>query len=116
MAPIALPGTYTVEVSKTVAGKTEMLIEPVEFEIAPLEIDGVEPPDRKSMVDFALEARKVFSVIRAATTVSREASDELEAMRNMVQASRSADQSLVNDIRELETKLQDLSELSLIHI
>ena len=110
MAPIALPGTYTVEVAKTVAGETTMLIEPVEFEIAPLEIDGVEAPDREPMIAFAKEARKVFAVIRAATTVSREARDELVSMRNMVEASSSADQSLVNDIRDLETKLQDLSE------
>ena len=109
-APIALPGTYTVDVSKTVAGKTETVIEPVEFEIAPLEIDGLEEPDRESMVAFAQEARKVFAVIRAATTVSNETRDELAAMRNMVEASSKADQSLVNDIRELETKLQDLAE------
>jgi len=109
-APIALPGTYTVDVSKTVNGETETIIEPVEFEIAPLEIDGVEERDRESMVEFAKEARKVYSVIRAATSVSRDASDELKSMRQMVEASRTADQSIVNDIRELETKLQDIAE------
>ncbi len=110
MAPIALPGTYTVDITKTVAGKTETLVEPVEFEISPLAIDGVEDPDRESMMAFTKEARKVFAVIRAATTVSRETRSELESMRSMVEASSSADQSLVNEIRELETKLQDFAE------
>jgi len=110
-APIAMPGKYTVEVSKTVAGETESLIEPVEFEIAPLEIDGVEEPDREAMMAFASEARKIYGVIRAATTVSRETRSELENMRRMVEASTSADQSLVNDIRELETQLKDFAEV-----
>ncbi len=109
-APIALPGKYTVDVSKTVNGETEVLVEPVEFEIAPLEIDGLEEPDREASMEFAKEARRVFSVVRAATTVSRETRDELASMRAMVEASRSADQEMVNKIRDLETELRDLSE------
>ncbi len=109
-APIALPGTYTVEISKTVNGETETLVEPVEFEIAPLEIDGLEEPDRESSMAFSNEARRVYGVIRAATSVSRETADELALMRAMVEASRTADQSMVNDIRDLETQLKDLAE------
>jgi photosystem II stability/assembly factor-like uncharacterized protein len=110
MAPIALPGTYTVEISKTVNGETETLVEPVEFQIEPLQIDGVEDHDREASLAFANEARRVYGVIRAATTVSRETRDELASMRAMVVASRTADQNLVNDIRDLETELKDLAE------
>ena len=110
VAPIALPGTYSVEISKTVDGKTETLVEAVEFEIAPLEVEGMEERDRESMMAFTNEARRVYTVIRAATTVSRETRDELASMRDMVEASLTADPELVNQIRELETKLQDIDE------
>lgn len=110
VSPIALPGTYTVDVSKTVDGVTEQIVEPVEFEIAPLELADVSEPDRQAVLDFAMETRRVYDVMRAATQMARETRDELQTMRGVVESSLTMDQELVNDIREIETKLLDLSE------
>jgi photosystem II stability/assembly factor-like uncharacterized protein len=110
ISPIALPGTYTVELTKTVDGKTNQLVEPVEFEIAPLELADVSEPDREAVLEFAKETRKVYDVMRAATQFSRETREELATMRGVVESSLTMDQELVNEIRELETRLLDIGE------
>ena len=110
-APIALPGTYTVDVAKIVDGKTTELIEATEFEIAPLEVaDGGEEPDRQAIVEFATEARKISNVIRAASSAARDARDELKVMKGVVESSRSIDRKVLVEIQDLETRLKDIGE------
>ena len=108
--PMAIPGTYTVEVSKTVDGETTELIAAKEFEIEPLTFGDTSEPDRESIMEFVKQAQDLSKSIRGATSVAGEIETQLDAIKSLVTRSPKLDQSMLNDVRDLEIKLMDIKE------
>ena len=108
--PMAIPGTYTVDVSKTVDGETTELIAAQEFEIEPLMYAETSEPDRESIMEFVKQAQDLSKAIRGATSVAGEVETQLEAIKSLVSRSPELDQSMLNDVRTLEIKLMDIME------
>jgi hypothetical protein len=107
---MAIPGTYTVDVSKTVDGETTELIAAQEFEIEPLMYAETSEPDRESIMEFVKQAQDLSKAIRGATSVAGEVETQLEAIKSLVSRSPELDQSMLNDVRTLEIKLMDIME------
>ncbi len=132
--PTAVPGTYTVDLSQMVesseskdseedgadgessgmGSKTTLvvtqLVEPVEFEIEPLNFGSTSEPDRIAIKEFAQQALELSKVINAASSVAREAREQLDAIESAVKESVDLPPATLNEVRELELQLTDILE------
>lgn len=108
--PMAIPGTYTIEVSQMVDGVVTELIGATEFEIEPLSF-GVETEiDRESIIEFAKEAAQLSDAVSAATSVAQEVQTQLAAVKGVIERTPDLDPTMVNEVRELELRLMDMME------
>jgi photosystem II stability/assembly factor-like uncharacterized protein len=108
---IALPGSYTVDVSQTIDGHTTELIAAEEFEIEPISFAETSEPDREAIMAFVKKAQSISNVIGAASSVTNEAKDSLDEIKSLLNKSTTLDESIANDVRELEVQLMDIQEV-----
>lgn len=108
--PLALPGTYTVDITKTVDGETSELVAATEFSIEPLNYDQTSEPDREAIMEFVEKAQQLAQAVSGASSVADQASETLSAIKRVVSSSTELDPALLNKIRELELKLMDIEE------
>ncbi len=119
LAPIAAPGTYTIDIEQIVQGSGEdadgsfeftQLAEPVEFEIEPLTFGETSEPDREAILAFANQALDLSKIINAASSVLNETDKQLTAIKEVVERSTDLDPELLNEVRKLELELTDINE------
>lgn len=108
--PPAIPGTYTVDVTKTVDGETTELVAATEFEIEPLTYADTDEPDREAIMAFVKKAHSLSVSVRAATQVADQATGQLSAIKGVIASSTTLDQAMINEVRDLELKLMDIME------
>ena len=108
--PLAIPGKYTVEITKTVDGETTELVAASEFEIEPLTFAETSEPDRQAIMEFVTQAQKLAISVRGATGVAKEAQKQLEEIRKVIRNSTVLDPAMENEVRELEIQLLDINE------
>lgn len=108
--PLAIPGTYTVDVTQTVDGETTELVAATEFEIEPLMYSETSQPDRKEIMKFVKQAQELSKSLQGATQVASEAQKTLTAIKAVVLASTELDPALENEVRALELKMMDVME------
>jgi hypothetical protein len=108
--PLAIPGKYTVDVTKTVDGETTQLIAPAEFEIEPLTFAQTSGPDREAIMEFVQQAQELSKSVRGATSVANEAQEQLDAIQSVVRRSTTLDPAIENEVRALQLQLMDIME------
>lgn len=108
--PLAIPGTYTVDVTKTVDGETTELIAATEFEIEPLLYGDASQPDRDAIMEFVRQAQELSKSLQGATQVASEAEKTIAAIKGVVLASTDLDPGLEKEVRTLELKMMDVME------
>jgi photosystem II stability/assembly factor-like uncharacterized protein len=109
--PVAVPGKYTVEVSQMVDGEVTELIAKSEFEIEPLTFGDTTPINRVAIRDFAKQVYKLANAVNAATELTGEAFERLEAIEGLTKSSVEADPSMWKEIRALQLRLIDLQQI-----
>ncbi|MEM9410571.1 MAG: glycosyl hydrolase, partial [Planctomycetota bacterium] len=116
--PMAVPGKYTVELSQMTPSEEEQpgpmtisqLVEPVEFEIEPINFGMTSEPDREAIKEFAQQVLDLSKTINAASSMISETSGQLSAVEKVVQDDVSIDPSIMNEVRSLQLTLQDIQE------
>ena len=108
--PLAIPGTYTVDITKIVDGERTELVEPTEFDIEPLTFGDTSERDREAIMDFVRDAQKLAIAVRGATSVANAAREQLEAVRKIIRESSDLDPALENVVRDMELRLMDIQE------
>ena len=108
---MAIPGKYTVEVSQMVEGDVTELIAKTEFEIEPLTFGDTTEINRVAIRDFAKQVYKLANAVTAATELTNEAIERLEAIEGLTKSSAEADPSLWKEIRALQLRLIDLQQV-----
>ena len=106
--PLALPGTYTVTISKLVDGEMTDLTDPREFHVVPLELATFPAEDKAEVLAFQ---NKVARLQRAATGASRavgEADSRLAHCRRAIAETPAADPALLADIQGLQMRLNEI--------
>ncbi|MDT8342750.1 MAG: hypothetical protein RQ751_14665, partial [Longimicrobiales bacterium] len=63
-APLVAPGTYNVSMAKVVDGVPTTLVEPVSFQVVPLNNATLATDDREALVAFQQEAADVMAEVR----------------------------------------------------
>ena len=108
--PLAIPGKYTVEVSKMVDGEISELIAATEFEIEPLSFDSANKPDRAAILAFSKKALKLANTVRAASSIAGDAEEQLSSIESVIKSTAELDQSMLKEVRAVQIKLMDVME------
>lgn len=103
--PQVLPGTYTVEMHMSTDGEITKLVDPVSFEVVPLNNSTLPPGDRAEVLAFLQEAGELSKVISGTNAVRGEMTDKLGALKNAVKATPEASVEILREIRALEARL-----------
>ena len=108
--PLAAPGKYTVDIAKMVDGEITELVAATEFEIAPIGFENFSEPDRAEIVEFVRQAGKLAQAVNAASQAASEAQTQLNSIENMISSTPEMDLSMLNEVRELKTRMMDVME------
>ena len=103
--PLALAGTYTVELHGRVRGEETLLAGPVEFTVRDLERNPLRG-DQEAKLAFELEVEDLRRRVEGATREWRLAMDRLGRMR--VAAAAVAAPAMQDELADLENRLRDL--------
>ena len=108
--PYALPGTYTVQAHRRRGDAHEPLGEPVSFEVVPISQPTLDPVPREEAFSYHLLAGELQRVVHGADRKVQETIDQVEKMKEMIEANKDAGPELWEEARQLEIQLLDASE------
>ena len=108
--PMAVPGTYTVSLSKRIDGVTTELVPPVSFEVEALGTSTLPAADRARILAFQKKTGALQRAAMGANGVVREVQNRIKYIKRAVELTPDADMSLREEARKLELGIQDLSE------
>ncbi len=108
IGPMAVPGTYTVELSRRVRGETELLAGPVPFEAVPLHLGTLPAADRRALAEFQQKTARLQRAVLGAQRSLAEADDRLKRLEATWQATPEAEAATLDAIDALQERLADL--------
>lgn len=109
MGPLVTPGTYTVEASQRVAGKTTQLTEPMEFNVAAAIEPTLERQDRDETLEFQMAVGELQRRIVGTSRKLDESLEQLSEMKSAIKDSRTVDTAVYDQARSVELELQALA-------
>ena len=104
----ALPGKYSVYLSKWVAGETTQLTEPVAFNVTPLGFASLPAEDKAALVEFQKKVKKLSHAVNAASSVLGELSTRIQLYKVALKSVTVPHKEIYADIKALEKKLADI--------
>jgi len=108
--PMAVPGTYTVEISKRVHGVVTELVAPTLFEIVPLGLPTLPPADREAILAFQRKTGRLQRAIMGSNAVIGEVAERIQYIKRTIEISPDLDAELLSQARALEIQLMDIRE------
>ncbi len=105
---LALPGKYSVTLSKSVNGVITELTKPAEFSIMPLNIATLPAANRTALYDFQNEASKLMGKVLGTLRRAADLSDNIKAIKVTLQNTPAADKELIYSADSLEAKTNEL--------
>ena len=109
--PMALPGNYTVSMSKVVDGEITELVKPMAFECKALGWATLPAEDKPAMLAFQKEVGAFNRVVRGTVRYLDELSSKLKLMAVAVKESPLVDENLLEAIR---IKEQEIAEINIV--
>ena len=106
--PLALPGTYTVDLSKFVDGKTTELVKPLSFEVRELGESTFDPEDREEVLAFQQRVATLQRAVGGAIRVAAETRQRLSYLARAVNETPTAEPQMLGQIQQLESRLRAL--------
>lgn len=108
--PIALPGKYTVSISKMVDGEISELLAPQPFEIAPIGWDKVSQSAKVAQLEFNKKVGALQRAFSGASQVANSAAEQIQLIKRTVDLFPQVDKAMRKDVRATELKLKDIME------
>lgn len=106
--PMAVPGTYTVELSQRVDDLLTPLGEAQAFEAVPLEIATLPAEDRAELLAFQRKLGRLQRAVLGAGRAVDEAMDRVKHIKKAAEATPGAENDFKEQARKLELRLLDL--------
>jgi hypothetical protein len=107
---LAVPGNYTVSLSKFEEGKFTELAEPEKFTINVLPGTTLPATDRPALVQWQRKAAELQRSMQGASNVLRDANNKVRYLREAVFSVAQPSQEFVTDIEGLEKNLRSLQD------
>jgi len=106
--PRVVPGTYRVSLSRRIRGEVTALGESQTFEVVPLGIGSLPPPDRAALLTFQEKAGRLQRAVMGASRFAGEVENRIRYVRKTLADHPRLDRSLAKTARELELRMMDL--------
>jgi hypothetical protein len=106
---MALPGDYTVEMSKYEDGVYASLTDKVAFKAVALQTASLPAKDKKEVDAFSKKVAELHRVTSGSEAYSRELSQKLRFLKTAVAETPKASPELAGEIASLEKRLRDVS-------
>ncbi len=106
--PYAMPGTYSVTVSKRVLGEETVLAGPVEFETSLLGSNELQTDDFSASLAFQKEAAELNRAVLGASRTMSDAGSRLDHIRQAINDTPALDRSMLDEIDSLDNQLDDM--------
>jgi len=107
---MAMPGNYTVTLSKMVDGEVTQLSGPVEFRVKRLYEGTLEGQSYEEMVAFRENLEELQQRVSACGTILSKSMDRVEAMRVALGRARVAPGKMDKELHDLRLRMLDLDE------
>ena len=107
-APLVTPGTYTVDVTQRIADQISQLSPPQPFEVAAAMEPTLERQDAKQVLEFQLAVADLQRKIVGSARKLNESLEQVEAMKKVIQDSRSLEPAVYEQARAIELQLKAL--------
>ncbi|MFB3133501.1 MAG: glycosyl hydrolase, partial [Rhodothermales bacterium] len=108
--PMAVPGAYTVGISKRIDGEEIELVPPTLFEVQPLGLPTLPPADREAILAFQRQAGRLQRAVMGAGAAAGEAANRITYIKRTIEMTPGLDANLREEARTLELQLMDLRE------
>lgn len=108
--PMAVPGSYTVDIVKLQDGQWETLVEPVSFQCVPMGLADLDEGQRTASLEFQKQTAEMQRVLLAAYSVLQSAQERVGQIKAVAERSDRVPTELRDRARDLELRLLDLSE------
>jgi hypothetical protein len=108
--PMAVPGTYTVDLAVMEEGELDVLVEPVEFQCVPLGMADLDEDQRSASLEFQQQTAELQRVLLAAYEVLQDAQQRVETIKSLSERSQRLPIEFRQRARELELRMLDLEE------
>ena len=107
---MVLPGTYTVELSKSIDGEVTQLTEAQSFEVRSLDNVTLPAEDPEAMLAFHKQLNQLSKAANSARNAAGEAQERLQYYKGAMKALGSeAPSGLASDIEQFEEKLDEIN-------
>ncbi len=108
--PLALPGSYTVELAQRVDGVETRLAGPTPFRIAPIHEPAIPQQGRGGILAFQRETGELLRAVSGSQRVVAEASARISAIKRALERWPAAPEGTMAEARALELALADVRE------
>ncbi|MFC2111446.1 glycosyl hydrolase [Bacteroidota bacterium] len=101
---MAIPGNYSVFMSKYVDGEITVLTDTIDFKAVPLKNTTLPADDRKDLVEFQKKVAELSRAVMGVDKISKDLQTKLKLMRVAIKSSPHADQQWLENVKFLEQK------------
>lgn len=106
--PMALPGQYTVTMSKRVEGQPVDISSSRSFTLKPLFEGGLVTDDRQALLDFEMQSNDLYRAIMGANKARSEIQGRIDHLLKAAADTPSSSEEQAQALRALNTRMQDL--------
>jgi hypothetical protein len=106
--PMALPGRYSVTLSRRVEGRLEDLAGPQSFTLKALHSGGLVAADRTAVLEFQAATAELYRAVSGADRAAAEIEQRIDHLLLAVQATPAASERQAAGLRSLRARMQDL--------
>ncbi|MGD9264244.1 MAG: hypothetical protein PVJ71_00545 [Lysobacterales bacterium] len=107
--PLALPGTYTVSLSKRIGGELTELAAAKSFLLKPLFEGGLVTADRAGLLEFQLQTADLYRAVTGANAAMDEIQARIDHLMKAVTDTPSSTEDQAQALRSLNGRMQDLN-------
>ena len=108
IGPLVVPGTYTATLDRRIRGEWSQLAGPVSFEVRPLGVSTLPPPDPAAVLEFQRRAARLSRAIAGAVEVAAEVEGRLRHLRQAALDTAGGSPAWVDRIDAIAEGLKDL--------
>jgi photosystem II stability/assembly factor-like uncharacterized protein len=106
--PMALPGTYSVTLSKRVGGELVEIAGAQTFDLKPLFEGGLVTGDRQALLDFQMQTNDLYRAIAGANKALGEMQGRIDHLMKALNDTPASNEEQARALRALNARMQDL--------
>ncbi len=105
--PMAVPGNYSVTLSKRVQGELVEISEAMPFALKPLHAGGLVTNDPRALLDFEMQSAALYRAVTGADRAADEIQDRIDHLLQAASGITASNEEHAQALRALNSRMQD---------